>query len=145
MAKPDPERLAAWVALRRAHDVVQHQLEVALLTERDMPLAWYEVLETLRLGRGKLRATELAERAMIKPSTLSRQLERLEDEGLIDRDRDAGDARIVIVSLTSEGREVLRRASTTYARVASRAFAAHLTDTDVAAIQRVAAKALEPQ
>jgi DNA-binding MarR family transcriptional regulator len=138
----DPERIAAWLALRRAHDLVQRQLEQAMLQERDLPLAWFEVLETLRQRRGKLRVTELAELAGVNSSTLSRQLDRLEDESLITRDLHPDDRRVVIVSLTPEGRDTLRRATTTYNRVASKAFAGHLTDTDLAALQRITAKAL---
>jgi DNA-binding MarR family transcriptional regulator len=126
MARPDPAKLAEWEALKRTYDVVVQKLEAALLEERDLPLAWYQVLETLRVHRGRMRATELAEEAVVKPSTLSRQLDRLEDEGLIERDRPEADRRIVVVRITSEGRDVLRRATTTYARVAVNAMAAHL-------------------
>jgi DNA-binding MarR family transcriptional regulator len=50
------------------------------------------------------------------------------------------DRRAVTVSLTREGRNVWRDATTTYRSVVQTHFARHLTESDIAALQRVWAK-----
>ena len=57
-----------------------------------------------------LPAGELARRSGFGPSALSHALRRLERDGLIERDRQRGDARVVLVRLTREGRRSLQRA-----------------------------------
>src|SRR5215470_7524490 len=60
-------------------------------------------LETLRL-EGPMRLTDLGRRLGISPSTLTRNLARLEDGGLVAREGDADDARAYRVALTASGR-----------------------------------------
>jgi DNA-binding MarR family transcriptional regulator len=52
---------------------------------------------------------ELAVHAVTDPSTLSRALEGLDAEGLINRDPDAADSRATRVRLTPPGREAFNR------------------------------------
>jgi DNA-binding MarR family transcriptional regulator len=143
MARLDPERLTAWRTLNRGHAVVRRQLEVAL-AERGLPLAWFEALQCLQEAGGRLRAAELAEQLMVHKSSLTRQLDRMEEEGLIRRDKGTDDdGRSVTVAMTRAGRDIWRRASTRYQSVIQRAFAVHVTDTDLVAVQRVAGKVLQ--
>lgn len=142
MARPDPERLALLRSFRRAHAVVERRLEVALAQEHELPLPWFEVLSALADGDGRLRIQELAEQVMVNKSSLSRQLDRLEELGHVRRDRSDDDGRGVVVVLTPSGRQRLRAALTTYRRVAQQAFCTHITDTDLVALSRVATKVL---
>jgi DNA-binding MarR family transcriptional regulator len=143
MAKPDPERMAAWTALRTVHDRIRQQLESTMLVERGLPLAWCDVLEALRVARGRLAATELARQVRIAPSTLTRQLDRLEEAELICRSRSLDDARIVIVAITPEGRDVLRKATTTATRVVTRAVRPAFSDADATALKAIVARLVE--
>ena len=145
MARLDPERLAAWRALSRAHVVVQRELEIAL-ADRNLPLPWFEILLCLQEARGRRRAHELAEELHIPKSSLTRQLDRLEHEGYIRRDKGTDDdGRSVIVVLTRHGRETFRPTMTRYQSAIRRSFAIHVTDTDLVAVQRVAGKILEAE
>ena len=65
-------------------------------------------LETL-LSEGPLRLGSLGRRLGVTPSTLSRNVERLEGEGLIRRQPDPEDARSSRVSLTAKGRTAARQ------------------------------------
>lgn len=142
MPRLDPERFAAWRSLNLAHAVVRRQLEVAL-AERDLPLPWFEILMCLQEANGRLRALELAEALMVNKSSLTRQLDRLEEAGLVRRDKGGDDdGRSVVVVLTREGRNRFRQGFSRYQSVVKRAFAAHVTDTDLVAVQRVASKVL---
>ena len=116
--------------------MLEHELQV----ERDLPLAWYEVLLHLSEAGGRLRMAELSERLVVNKSSLSRMCDRLESAGLVRRDAVPEDARGVYAVLTKQGREVMRRAAPTHLRGVYDHFASHLTDTDVTALQRVFAK-----
>lgn len=58
---------------------------------------------------GPLAPSELAERERIKRPTAARILGSLEEAGLLARVRDPEDGRCSIVSVTPEGRELIRR------------------------------------
>lgn len=59
---------------------------------------------------GPLTQRELASRVQVEDQTMSRTLERLERSGFVERHRDPGDRRRLLVSLTDAGRESFRRA-----------------------------------
>ena len=144
MAGPDLERLAVWRSFLAANAVIDRALTIALDEERDMPLPWFEVLNALQAEGGRLRMMDLAERVHASPSSLSRQLNRMQDEGYVRRDRDKrDDLRVVLVVLTRDGREIWRRANTTYLRIVKRRFTSHLTESDVTYLNRVLGKVLE--
>jgi DNA-binding MarR family transcriptional regulator len=138
--QPDAERLAVWRAFLDAHANITNMLEHELQAERDLPLAWYEVLFHLSEAGGRLRMAELSERLVVNKSSLSRMCDRLESAGLVRRDAVPEDARGIYAVLTKQGREVLRRAGPTHLRGVYDHFASYLTDTDVTALQRVFAK-----
>jgi DNA-binding MarR family transcriptional regulator len=63
------------------------------------------LLGTLR--DGPRRITELAELEHLAQPTMTLLVKRLEQEGLVTRQRHAGDGRVVVVSLTAAGRVAL--------------------------------------
>ncbi len=138
--QPDPDRLAVWRAFVTAYATITQALERELVEDRRLPLSWYEVLWQLNEAGGRLRMAELAERLVINKSSLSRLCDRLEGIDLLGRQTVPEDARGVYAVLTRQGREVLRRAAPTHLRGVYDHFATHLTDTDVAALQRIFAK-----
>jgi len=141
MAAPDPERLAVWRSLLNVHASLDRALTTALADERELPLQWFEVVNGLQTNGGRLRVMDLAELLVVSPSSLSRQLNRMEEEGYVRRERGGGDdQRAVLVVLTRDGRDTWRRANTTYQRVLRKQFFGRLGDSDVAALQRVFTK-----
>jgi DNA-binding MarR family transcriptional regulator len=123
-----------------AHATITQTLERELVADRELPLSWYEVLLNLNEAGGRLRMAELADRLVINKSSLSRLCDRLESAELLQREMVPEDARGVYAVLTRQGREVLRRAAPTHLRGVYEHFASYLTDTDVAALQRIFAK-----
>lgn len=59
---------------------------------------------------GPIRLGELADELGVDTSTTSRQVSALEESGLVRRSPAHDDRRVVLVTLTSEGRDVLARA-----------------------------------
>ncbi|WP_369800121.1 MarR family winged helix-turn-helix transcriptional regulator [Vogesella sp. LIG4] len=56
---------------------------------------------------GPLKAGELAARMSIKPATLSNMLLKLEEQGYLQRQRNAQDQRVVEVVLSESGRQLM--------------------------------------
>jgi DNA-binding MarR family transcriptional regulator len=73
-----------------------------------MTVAQAAMLDALR-GEDGLRLSELGQRLGIAPSTLTRNLSRIEEKGLVARKVDAEDARAFRVSLTASGRQAAAR------------------------------------
>jgi DNA-binding MarR family transcriptional regulator len=57
-----------------------------------------------------LTATAIAKRVFLSPSTVVGILDRLEQKGLLGRERDTRDRRLVYVSATKEGRKLAENA-----------------------------------
>src|SRR5438067_12241101 len=90
----------AWRSLLRAHATLMRRLDTDLERQTGLALADFDVLAQLAAAHGELRMTELADRALISRSGMSRRVARLVDEGLVRRDRAGTDARGVVVALT---------------------------------------------
>lgn len=81
-----------------------------LLAERcDLTLQQYNVLRILRgAGRDGLPTLEIAARMVERTPGVTRLLDRLEDKGLVERERSAEDRRQVFCRLSPAGTELLR-------------------------------------
>lgn len=145
MSLPDPDRLAVWRSFLTAHAALEKMLSRALEENSDLQLPWFEVLDALaHSDEGTLRFSELAEKVMVNPSSLSRQLDQLERRNLVAREKSIlDDGRAIVLVLTPRGHETWKSASTTYYRIVRREFTNILTDTDVVAMTRVFSKVLE--
>jgi DNA-binding MarR family transcriptional regulator len=76
------------------------------------------------LSAGPRRVTELAALERLKQPTMTLLVQRLEEQGLVARERDADDGRVVLVSLTGAGTAALEQ----FRAQASAALGAHLAD-----------------
>src|SRR5205814_9599431 len=82
---PGRRGLEAWHSLLRAHASLVRRLDTDLERETGLPLADFDVLAQLAEAHGELRVTELADRALISRSGMSRRVARLADQGLVHR------------------------------------------------------------
>jgi len=109
------EQQGAWRVFLRAHSTVLRRLESELVAEHDLPLASYDVLVQLsEAPRSALRMTELAERVLLSRSGLTRLVDRLERDGLVERQACPQDARGTLAVLTPAGLARLRAAWPTH-------------------------------
>ena len=69
----------------------------------------FDVLAALRRAGApyQLTPTELMRTALVTSGAITQRLDRLEDRGLITRERSAADGRAVVVTLTETGRKTL--------------------------------------
>lgn len=76
------------------------------LQNSDLTTSQYNLLMHLgSQGDGSLTITNLADLLICSRSNATRMVRRLEDQGLVSSERDTQDRRLVLVSLTSKGRE----------------------------------------
>jgi DNA-binding MarR family transcriptional regulator len=139
---PGRRGLEAWSSLLRAHASLVRRLDRDLERETGLALADFDVLAQLAGAHGELRITELADRALISRSGMSRRVTRLVDEGLVRRDKASTDARGVVVALTKAGIARLAETAPVHARGISELFVAQLDDQELALLERALSKLL---
>ena len=100
---PGGRGLGAWGALLRAHASLLRRLDTDLERDTGLALADFDVLAQLARAGGELRMTDLAARALISRSGMTRRVERLVADGLLRRASHGADARGVVVGLTDAG------------------------------------------
>lgn len=123
---------------------MEKMLSRELQSEFDLQLPWFEVMDALASNEGSMRFNDLAERTMANPSSLSRQIDKMEERHYVARERATGDdGRAVEVVLTKRGHDVWRQANPAYYRIVRRVFTNSLTETDVIALNRIFGKVLE--
>jgi DNA-binding MarR family transcriptional regulator len=86
-----------------AHRVLHAELD-GRMRERGADFTTWKVLAHLTDDRPSQR--ELAARILIDPATLVRHLDRLESDGLVTRERDGHDRRVVRIAITRAGRSM---------------------------------------
>ena len=136
-SRHDP-RLGAWRAFLRAHARLVRDLERELQAEQGMALTDYDVLVQLSAAdERRLRMSELADQLLLSRSGVTRLVDRLVAEGLVERVTCESDRRGQWASLTDSGYERLRRASPTHLRGVAEHFLNRLPPDDLAALERM--------
>src|SRR5439155_23705359 len=107
---PIASGMGAWDSFMRAHATLMRRREVDLAQATGLALADFDVLAQLARAGGELRMTDLANRALVSRSGMTRRVARLVEEGLVRRANTDEDARGVVVALTDAG--VTRRTGT---------------------------------
>jgi DNA-binding MarR family transcriptional regulator len=137
---PMERGLGAWSALLEAHATLLRRLETDLENETGLALADFDVLAQLALAGGQLRMSDLADKALISRSGMTRRVARLVGEGLVRRESAAADARGVIVTLTQEGETRLLNTAPVHARGVASLFVARLDDQELEALEATLSK-----
>lgn len=135
-AMPDRRGLAAWQALLRAQASLMRQLDTDLVKETSLSLADFDVLAQLAVTGGSLRMTELANRALISRSGMTRRVARLVGEGLVTRAGADTDARGVVVALTDAGLARLAETAPVHMRGVAHLFVDRLDDRELEILER---------
>jgi DNA-binding MarR family transcriptional regulator len=133
---PDRRGLDAWRSLLQAHATLMRQLESDLERDTGLALADFDVLAQLAGAGGQLRMTELAARALISRSGMTRRVARLVDDGLVRRASADIDARGVVVALTDAGVTRLSETAPAHARRVAQHFVSHLDDDELVVLER---------
>ena len=132
---PGGRGIGAWSSLLRAHATLMRQLETQLEQQTGLALADYDVLAQLAIADGELRMTELANRALISRSGMTRRVARLVDEGLVRRGDATADGRGVLVALTDAGVARLTETVPAHAGGIAEYFVSRLEDEELTVLE----------
>jgi len=134
---PRDPRLETWRSFLVAHAQIRRMLERELQAEQSLGLGEYEVLLLLaRAENRQLRMNELADRLVLSRSGVTRLVDRLEAEALVERASCATDRRGSWATLTNAGHDRLRRASPTHLRGVGEHFLDRIPQSELEALQR---------
>jgi DNA-binding MarR family transcriptional regulator len=105
----------AWIGLLRVHARVTKRLDGELQAAHGLPLSSFDVLAQLALApRGELRMSDLADAVVLSASGLTRLVDRLAAQGLLERRRCSDDTRVVYAHITDAGLALLSEAMPTH-------------------------------
>ena len=144
-----PEEELAWRALARAVLVIPRVLDQELLESQGLNLTEYSVLMNLSEQPDRAaRMSELADAVSISVSGLTRVIDRLARQGLVERVRAETDGRGQLATLTPAGFARLKKAYPTHLAGVRKHVMDHLGDVDLPAfaeaMSRVAAGEIGP-
>ncbi len=139
----DP-RLRGWRALLTAHALLVRRLEDELREESGMSLPEYSALLQLAEAPGRRkRMAELADGMIVTRGGVTRLVERLEADGLVERGPCASDGRGTEAILTEAGLEQLRAASRIHLRGIDDYYFGRVSEEDQQTIGRVMEDVIE--
>ena len=125
-------RLHAWRALLNAYGTAIDAVERELCATACLPLSSLEVLLALeRAPDGRLRMSEIADAVVLSRSALTRQVDRLQQQGLLQRETCDTDRRGSFAALTDEGRRIVRDSWPIYRAGIEQHFGSLLNDGEV--------------
>jgi DNA-binding MarR family transcriptional regulator len=129
---------AVWPLFLTAHAVLVERVEARLAEAGLPPLAWYDVLWALeRAAGGRLRLSDLAGRVVLSRSNVTRLIDRLEQAGLVERERSEEDGRGAYAVLTRAGKAQRARMWPVYKAAISTLFESHLQPTEARTMNAV--------
>jgi DNA-binding MarR family transcriptional regulator len=136
LAATDP-RLTAWRAFLEAHARVSRRLDDELREAHNVSLPEYDALIHLASAPGgRLRMNVLAERVLLSRSGVTRLIDRLVADGLVERTACTTDGRGAEAVLTQAGVRRLRDAAPTHLRGIRHYFLDSVTPDDLGALER---------
>src|SRR4030088_3609422 len=124
--------LRAWRGLLRASGCLAKRLDAELERAHRLPMTSYEVLNHLQdASAERMRMCDLADQAQLSRSGLTRLVDRLERDGLLERCSCEHDARGSYACLTGAGRERLQAARVTHLAVVRDHFLSHFSEAEL--------------
>src|SRR5438309_7909940 len=137
---PSAAGLEAWDAFLCAHATLMRRLELDLAQATGLALADFDVLAQLARAGGELRMTDLATRALVSRSGMTRRVARQVEAGLVRRVNADADGRGVVVALTDAGVPRLTETAPVHLRGVSERFVAKLDDQELAVLKNALEK-----
>jgi DNA-binding MarR family transcriptional regulator len=124
--------LQAWKGLLCTHAMLAKRLDAELERAHGVPLSSFEVLHHLGFAsEGRMRMCDLADSIHLSRSGLTRLVDRLERDGLLERCSCDHDARGAYACLTDRGREQLLQAKQTYVAAVREHFLSHFDEQEL--------------
>lgn len=133
---PSDERLAGWRTFLETALALIDIVDAELQAGHGLSLRWYDVLVHLEQARDGLQMNELAARILSSKSGLTRVVDRMDEAGLVRRERPPDDRRVVKVQITPKGAAELEAARVVHHASIEEHFLRHLGERDLAQLSR---------
>jgi len=136
--------IAAFDAFLLAYATTAHALERVAASRGGLPVGEHFLLVQIAKGPATgIRPTELTALSLLTKSGVTRAIDRLERDGLVERRSCPSDGRGQHILLTPRGRRLLRRSAPSHLRAIAEHFADPLSPHELAvvtaAMERIAA------
>ncbi len=140
----------AWRAFYKTYWAVVPLMDGDLRRSANMDVATYNaLLHTHLAGRDGIRMKDMATNATLSTSGITALVDRLERQGLMQRNPDPDDRRVTRITLTAEGRERARQAAHVHIESIEDHFASRLTESEAISLaetlERIESDTSRPQ
>ena len=133
--------MTAWRRFLRAHCAILRDLDAQLRSDHGLTINDYDVLVQLRDADGqRLRMSDLADHVVLTRSGMTRLIDGLVRERLVERVACKEDARVSYAQVTEAGLDRLAQARCTHHDGISRVFAQHFTEPELEQLAELLAK-----
>jgi DNA-binding MarR family transcriptional regulator len=141
LSSPSREALASWRVFFECALALPDILDAELQAAGKLSFRWYDVLVHLEeAGDGGVPMNEIASRILASKSGLTRVIDRMEEAGLVRRERPRDDRRVVLVVATPAGVEALQDSRRVHRDGIRRHFSEHLSEDDLERLQEMLGK-----
>jgi DNA-binding MarR family transcriptional regulator len=131
-ARLSSTELRAWSGFLRTHATLIRELDAELEAEHGLSLTSFDVLVQLDFAPDRrLRMRDLADAVLLSRSGLTRLVDRLVREGMIERETCSADARGSFAVLTERGMQALHTALPTHLAGIRRLFVSRVADDEL--------------
>jgi DNA-binding MarR family transcriptional regulator len=134
-----------WVCLLRGHAAVRRSVATRLQASHGLTVNDYEALLLLSRAKGQgMRRVDLAEQLQLTASGVTRLLEGLERQGLVDRAVCKTDGRVAYAVLTKAGQQKFAKASRSHVAAVRAVFEERYTGAELATLAELLARLHTP-
>ena len=133
-----------WYAYIKAYKVVTEAVDRELKEQALLSLADYEVVAAVESAGGRLRFIDLAKLTLLSQSRVSRQIDALQNKGLLRREATDTDRRATFALITDNGRVELGRTAKVVVEALYHQFYDRLPQEKHEVLQDILDRFLEP-
>ena len=128
----------AWVSLLVAYNTLAKRIDTSMREAGLIGMDVYDVLLSLEnADEHRLRMSELADAVLLTRSGMTRLIDRLERDGLIERGSCPGDRRVTYAHLTAKGLAERKRAWGLYQSEIDRYLGSQITEAEATALATI--------
>lgn len=131
VSRPTAADRQLWMGMARLVSHVSQRAEHALVERHGLHLSEMTMLGQVAALEGEARMVDLAHRLQCSRAAVTKLVDALEKQGLLERRTDADDRRVTRVVVTASGRDRLSQANGTFEHVVTERLWAHLPPAEV--------------
>jgi DNA-binding MarR family transcriptional regulator len=98
--------LSVWIRIIKAYNLVLRKARSSL---NECTLSQFDVVAHLVREKNGMTSVELSRRLLVTAGNITGLIDRMQNAGLVERKRDAGDRRTIRIYLTAKGRKLAER------------------------------------